>query len=163
MNLGVYFFHIYHLDFHLKKIPCHKTLRRFFEVISFSRNILIELIIFESQDDFCFLWDLGLCMLTTQPSNSCTLPYCGPIHLISIEIQNIENNLGILPKNFFYPFNCYNFAIRPCTLSKIFSTNYWDSMLEDLTVESRQRLFHFNHYPTYQYVHGCTCLIPNIH
>jgi hypothetical protein len=27
-------------------------------------------------------------------------------------------------KNFFFPFNCYNLAIREVTLSEVFLTNY---------------------------------------
>jgi hypothetical protein len=52
------------------------------------------------------------------------LANCRPIHLISIEFQNIENNHGSLPKNLFFPFNCYNLAIHVVTLTEIFSTNY---------------------------------------
>jgi hypothetical protein len=38
--------------------------------------------------------------LTIQPSHFYTLAYCGPIHLISIEVQNIHNDPGSAPKNF---------------------------------------------------------------
>jgi hypothetical protein len=60
------------------------------------------------------------------------------------------------PKNFFFPFNCYNLAIRAVTLIEIFSTNYWDSKVQDLMVESRKRSFYFDIYPS-------TYLRPNIH
>jgi hypothetical protein len=48
----------------------------------------------------------------------------GLSHLISIEFQSINTNLGILPKDFFFFFNCYNIAIREATLTEIFSTKY---------------------------------------
>jgi hypothetical protein len=32
-----------------------------------------------------------------------TLAYCRPIHLISIEFQNIDNNLSSPPKKLFLP------------------------------------------------------------
>jgi hypothetical protein len=49
------------------------------------------------------LMRLGLWILSIQPSHSYTLPYCRPIHLISIEFQNIDNNQGNPPKNVFLP------------------------------------------------------------
>jgi hypothetical protein len=64
-------------------------------------------------------WALNL---TTQWSHSYTLAYCRPIHLISIEFQYIDNNQGSPPKNFFFPFNCYNLAIHAVTMTEIFST-----------------------------------------
>jgi hypothetical protein len=36
------------------------------------------------------------------------------------------------------------------TLTKIFSTKYWNSKVQDLTVESRKKSFHFGLYPTCQ-------------
>jgi hypothetical protein len=77
-------------------------LRRFYGIISFSRYPLVELIFYENEDGICFLWDLRLWILTIQPSHSYTLAYCRPIHLISIEFQNIDNNQESLPKNSFY-------------------------------------------------------------
>jgi hypothetical protein len=56
---------------------------------------------YEKQDGICFLWDLGLWILTIQPSHSYTLAYCKPIQLISIEFQNKNNNQGSLPKKTF--------------------------------------------------------------
>jgi hypothetical protein len=59
-----------------------------------------------------FLWksrwhflliDLGLRILTTQPSHFYTLAYCRPLHLISIEFQNIDNDQGNPPKKLFFP------------------------------------------------------------
>jgi hypothetical protein len=41
-----------------------------------------------------------------------------PIHLISFEFQNIDNDQGSPPKNFFFPFNCYDLAIREVTLAE---------------------------------------------
>jgi hypothetical protein len=43
-------------------------------------------------------------ILTIQPFHSYTLAHCRPIHLISIEFQNIDNNLGSPPKNLFLSF-----------------------------------------------------------
>jgi hypothetical protein len=62
-----------------------------------------QVIFYENQDGICFLWDLGLRILTVQPSHFYTLAYCRPIHLISIKFQNIENNYGSLPKKLFLP------------------------------------------------------------
>jgi hypothetical protein len=82
-----------HLPFRfpLEKKFCPQTLRRFYWVISFSRYLLVEIIFYENQDGICFLWDLGLWILTIQTSHSYTLAYCKPIHLIFIEFQNIDN------------------------------------------------------------------------
>jgi hypothetical protein len=41
--------------------------------------------------------------LTMQPSHSYALAYCRPIHLISIEFQNIDNDPGSPPKKLFLP------------------------------------------------------------
>jgi hypothetical protein len=114
-----------HLSFRFpleEKKSCLKTLRRSYNVISFSRYPLIEIIFYENQNGICFLWDLGLWILSIQPSHSYTLVYYRPIHLISIEFQNIENNQGSLP-NFVF-FNCYNLAKHEVNLNEIFSTNY---------------------------------------
>jgi hypothetical protein len=93
MNSTPHFLHIYCLDFHLKnKILCLQ---------GFSRYPLVEVICYENQNGICFLWDLGLWILTTQPSHSYTLAYCKPIHLISIEFQNIDNNSSSPPKKTF--------------------------------------------------------------
>jgi hypothetical protein len=91
MNSALHFLHIYCLDFHLKKKSYLQTLRRFYGGTSFSRYPLVEMIFYENQDSICFLWDLGLWILTIQPSHSYTLAYCRSIHLIFIEFQNIDN------------------------------------------------------------------------
>jgi hypothetical protein len=98
-----------HLPFRFlleEKKSCLQNLRRFYGVTSFSMYPLVEIIFYGNQDGIFFLWDLGLWILTIQPSHSYTLAYCRPIHLISTEFQNIENNQGSLPKKFFFPFNC---------------------------------------------------------
>jgi hypothetical protein len=95
-----------HLPFrfpHEGKKSCLQSLRKFHGVTSSSRYPLVEIIFYENQDGICFLWDLGFWILTIQPSHSYTLAYCRPIHLISIEFQNIENNQGSLPKKKFLP------------------------------------------------------------
>jgi hypothetical protein len=56
-----------------------------------------------NQNGICFLRDLGLWVLTIQPFHSYTLAYCRPIHLISIEFQNIDNDQGSPPKKLFLP------------------------------------------------------------
>jgi hypothetical protein len=103
MNSALYFLHIYHLDFHLMK----NILPSIFEKILWSNKFLkvppLETILYENQDCIFFLWDLGLWILTTQPSHSYTLAYCRPIHLISIEFQNIDNDQGSSRKNLFLP------------------------------------------------------------
>jgi hypothetical protein len=38
-------------------------------------------------------------------------------------------------KKFFFPFTCYNLAICPVTLTKIFSTNYWDDKVQAMFFE----------------------------
>jgi hypothetical protein len=43
-----------------------------------------------------------------------------PIHLISIEIQNTDNNPGNPQRNLFFIFICYNLAIHVVILSEIF-------------------------------------------
>jgi hypothetical protein len=143
MNLACHFFHIYQLFFHLKKRYCLQTLRRFYGV---TRYLLVELIFFETQDDLCILWELGVWILTTWPSHSYTLAYCRPIHLISIEFQNIDNNLGTLPKKLFL-LHCYDLAIHGATLIEIFSTNCWDSNVQDIIVGIRKKPFNFDLYP----------------
>ena len=40
---------------------------------------------------------------------------------------------------------------------------YWHSEVQDLMVGSRKILFHFEHWPTCQYIHVSTCFKPNIH
>jgi hypothetical protein len=78
-------------------------LRRFYGVTSFSRYPLVEIILYENQDDIFFLWDLGLWTLTIQPSHSFTLAYCRLIFLIFIEFQNIDNIMGSSLKNISSP------------------------------------------------------------
>jgi hypothetical protein len=46
-------------------------------------------------------------------------------------------------KNFFFPFNCYDLAIREVTLTKVFSTHYWHSKVQGLTVGSRKNIISF--------------------
>jgi hypothetical protein len=87
MDSTRHFLHIYRLDFPLEEIF---LLSKFYGVTSFSKYPLVEIIIFENQDDPSFLWDLGLWILTTWPFHSYSLACCRPIHLISIE--NIDNN-----------------------------------------------------------------------
>jgi hypothetical protein len=48
------------------------------------------------------------------------LAYCRPIHLVSIEFQNIDNDQGSQSKNFLFRFKCHNLAIRVVTLIEIF-------------------------------------------
>jgi hypothetical protein len=71
------------------------------------------------------------------------LAHCRPIHLLSIEFQSIDSNLGNPPKNFFFPFNYYNLAIHAITMIETFSTQYWDSKVQDHIVKSRKKSFHF--------------------
>jgi hypothetical protein len=124
MNSALHILHIYHLDFHLKKKSCLQNLRRFYGITSTLRYPLVEIIFYENQDGICFLWDIGLWILTIQPSHSYTLAYYRPFHLISIEFQNIDNDQGNTPIYFFPPFNCYNLAILEVSLIEIFSTIY---------------------------------------
>jgi hypothetical protein len=115
MNLTCHFLYIYCLDFCVKKIfllPKPKKIlwgNKFLKVPP-RRNVLVE-----NQNNFCFLWDLGLWILTTQPSHSYTLAYCRHVHLIFVEFQNIDNNPCIPPKTFFFSFNCYYLAIYVIT------------------------------------------------
>jgi hypothetical protein len=101
MNLVLHSFHIYRLDFHLKK----KILPSIFEKIHWSNKFLkvslVKIIFYKNQDGICFLWDLRLWILTTQPSHSYTLAYCRPIHLISIEFQKIDNDQALAPRKLF--------------------------------------------------------------
>jgi hypothetical protein len=76
---------------------CLQTLRNSYGVINLWRYPFVEIILYENQDGICFLWDLGLWILTIQPSHSYTLPYCRPTHPISIEFQNIDNYQGSPP------------------------------------------------------------------
>jgi hypothetical protein len=124
MNSALHFLHMYQLDFHLKKKILPSNFEKILWSNSFSRDPLVEIIFYKNQDGICFFRDLGLWILTIQPSHSYTLANCRPIHLISIEFQNIENNHGSLPKNFFFPFNCYNLAIHVVILTEVFSTKY---------------------------------------
>ena len=98
-----------------------------------------------------------------QPAHFNTLAKCRPIHQISIEFQNIDNNQGFPTKNNFFPFKCHNLAIHEVTSIEIFSKHYWQSKVQDLMIGSRKISFHFEHWPTCQYVHSSTCFKPNIH
>jgi hypothetical protein len=60
MNSAHYFLHAYRLDFYMKKL---------FLPSSFEKNLwskkslkipLVEIILFENQDDLCILWNLGI-------------------------------------------------------------------------------------------------------
>jgi hypothetical protein len=117
MNSVLHFLHIYYFNFHWRKNSCLQTLKRFFGVTGFSRYPLVEIILYDNQDGICFLWDLRFWILTIQPSHSYTLAYCRPIHLISIEFENIDNDPSSPPKNFLFSFNCYNLTIREVTLT----------------------------------------------
>jgi hypothetical protein len=70
----------------------------FLFVTSFWRYLFVQMVFSKNQDDLYFIWDFGLSILTTWPSYFWTLAYCRPIHLISIEFQCIDNNLGTPPK-----------------------------------------------------------------
>jgi hypothetical protein len=102
MNPVCNFLHIYHLDFPLEEkfLPSNSK-----DILWSNKFINVPLVEFfvENQDDLCFLWEFELWILTTQPSHSCTLAYCRPIHLISIEFQDIDNSPVTPPKNFFLP------------------------------------------------------------
>jgi hypothetical protein len=74
-----------------------------------------------------WLYDLSILIL---------LAYCRPIHLIFIEFQSIDSNLGTPPKTFFFFFNCYNHAIIQSLLTKAFLAHYWNSKLHGLIIES---------------------------
>jgi hypothetical protein len=99
-------------------------LRRFYGITSFSRYPLLEIIFNKNQNGICFLWDLGLWILTIQPSHSHTLAYCRPFHLISIEflltsIRVLTTIRATHQKNFSFLFNCHNLAIREVILTEI--------------------------------------------
>jgi hypothetical protein len=101
MNSILHFLHIYRLDFHLK----NKILPSNFEKILWCNKFLKvppcrNYFLWKSYG-ICFAWDVGLWILTIQPFHSYTLAYCRPIHLISIEFQNIDNNQGSPPKKTF--------------------------------------------------------------
>jgi hypothetical protein len=103
MNSALHILHIYGLDFHLKKNILPSNFEKILWSNKFLKFPLVEIIFYENQDGIYFLWDLGLWILTIQPSHSYTLANCRPIDLISIEFQNIENNQGSLPKKLFLP------------------------------------------------------------
>jgi hypothetical protein len=65
------------------------------------------------------------------------------IHLISIEFQSIDNNLGTSPKTFSsFSIVVILQSVRSI-LKQLFSTNYWNSSEQDLTVESRNKTILF--------------------
>jgi hypothetical protein len=105
MNSALHFLHIHCSDFHLKKkiLPLNfeKLLwsNKFMKVPPCRNYFLMHLL----RNGICFLWDLGLWILTIQPSHSYTLAYCRPIHQISIEFQNIDNDQGCPTKKLFFP------------------------------------------------------------
>jgi hypothetical protein len=113
MNSARYFLHIHHSDFYLKKIFLPSDSEKILWSNKFSRYPLEEIIFFKNQDNLCLLWDFRLWILTTQPSHSYTLAYCRPIHLVSIEFQNIDNNLGTPSKKLFLPLQLLQ-SCNPC-------------------------------------------------
>jgi hypothetical protein len=72
-----------------------------------------RILFFENHDDHCFLWDLGLWILTIWPSHSYTLVYCRPIHLNSIELQSTNNDPYIPPKRLILPLQLL-YPYSPC-------------------------------------------------
>jgi hypothetical protein len=153
MNSTCHFFHIYNLDFHLKKIFLPSN----FENILWSNKFLkvppCRNVLKKNRDNLFFLWNLELWILTTQSFHLHTLAYCRPIHLISIGFPNINNNLEIPPNKLFFFFNHYNLAIHAITLSEICFANYWDSKIQNLMVESRKRSFHYYLHLTCPWLH----------
>jgi hypothetical protein len=136
-----------------EKKSCLQSLRRLSRVTSFSRYPLVEIIVYENQDDLCFLWDCRFWILTTQPSHFYTLAYCWPIYLISIEFQNIDNNLGSPSKKTFLSSSNVIILQSVRWVTAILFTNYQDSKVQDLTIERRKRSFYFEAYPTCSEVH----------
>jgi hypothetical protein len=128
MNPILYFLHIYHLDFPLEEKFLPSNSKKILWSNKFMKVLQevspCDFILFENQDDMCFIWEFGFWILTTWPFHSCTLAYYSPIYLISIEFQNIDNNLATPPKKIIPPFDCYNLTIGVVTLVEIFSTNY---------------------------------------
>jgi hypothetical protein len=101
MNSAIHSLHINHLDFYLKK----NILPSNFEKILWSNKFLKvspcrNYFLWKSRWHLLLMRPWAL-ILTLQPSHSYTLANCRPIHLISIEFQNIENNHGSLPKKRF--------------------------------------------------------------
>jgi hypothetical protein len=89
----------WHVHISVKNLPLiPKGPKSFEKVISLWRYPFVEIIFYENQNGICFLWDIGLWILTIQPSHSYTLAYCRPIHLTSIEFQNIDNDHSSPPK-----------------------------------------------------------------
>jgi hypothetical protein len=74
---------------------------------------------------FCFLWNLGIWILTILPSHFYTLVYCRPIHLISIGFQNIDNDLVTPPKKLFLPFQ----LLQSCNLCGHFEWDFFCKVL----------------------------------
>ena len=91
---------IYYLDFPFNEIVFPSNSKKTLWSNKFSKYPFINIIFWKS-NWLCFLWDLGLQILATWSSHSYTLAYCWPIHLISIEFQNINNNRLTSPKYFF--------------------------------------------------------------
>jgi hypothetical protein len=100
MNSALDFLHIYHLDFYLKKTILPSNFEKILWSNKFLKVSLVEIILYKNQDGICFLWNLGLWILTIQPSHSYTLSYCRPIFLIPIELQNFDNDQGSPLKTF---------------------------------------------------------------
>jgi hypothetical protein len=127
MNFALYFFHIYPFYWKIsigRKISWFQTLTR---VTSFLRYPLIEIFFlimnmtfasYKTLDFESWLYNLPILIFFS---------YFRPIHLISIELQNIDNNSALHQIFISFHFNCYNIAIRAITLTKIFSANYQNS------------------------------------
>jgi hypothetical protein len=102
MNSTLHFLYIYHLDFLLKK----KILPSIFEKILWSIKFLKvpscwNCFFIKIKMTFTSYETMGFKSWLHKPSRSYTLAYCRPIHLISIEFQNIDNDLGSSPKKLF--------------------------------------------------------------
>jgi hypothetical protein len=101
------------------------------------------------------IWALNLDYMTFPFYN---LPYCRPIQLISKHLQKF----GHPTKNFFFSINCYDLAICPITFTKTFSIHQWDSKVQDFTIETGKKSFHFNLYPSCQLVYICVLTFTNM-
>ena len=111
----------FHLVFHFKRIFLPSNSKK---ILQSKKSFKVPpcIIIFWKSRWHFLLMRHGLWILTTWPSHSYALAYCRPVHLISIELQSIGNNLSTRPKNFLFYFNCYYLAICVVTLIVLFST-----------------------------------------
>jgi hypothetical protein len=123
MDSTLYFLHIYRLDSQLKK----NILPSNFEKILWSSKFLKVLpcrnnSIWKSRWHFHIMrpWALNLD----------NLPILSLWHIVGLSTKFLLNFKTLTTiwalhqKNFFFPFNCYNLAIRAVTLNEIFFTNY---------------------------------------